>query len=161
MLANRGVNARLTIIGDQDNDKKYAEEMRTLVKEKDLESRVSFLGRVSEEELVAGYQNNHIFIFANDPQTWGLAVFEAMACGTPVIVSRGAGAHEVLTDRENALLISPRAPQDIAAAVELLVSDGAFYTALSRNGRAFVEKNIGWKKYADGMERLCISATTK
>ena len=161
ILQGRGINARLTIIGDQNNDKKYAEEMKTLVKEKGLESRVSFLGRVSEEELVAGYQNSHIFIFANDPQTWGLAVFEAMACGTPVIVSRGAGAHEVLTDRENALLISPRAPEEIARAVESLIANPAFYTSLSHMGRAFVEQNMDWKKYADGMERLCISATTK
>src|SRR3989338_2889582 len=154
ILAGRGVNATLTIIGDQDNDKKYAGEIKALVKQNGLDDRIFFAGRVSEEELVHGYQRHHIFIFANDPQTWGLAVFEAMACGTPVIVSRGAGAHEVMTDRENALLVRSRAPEEIAMAVESLVADPALYTSLSRNARAFVEKSMGWEKYADGMEAL-------
>ncbi|MEK7541993.1 MAG: glycosyltransferase family 4 protein [Patescibacteria group bacterium] len=161
ILTDRGVHASLTIIGDQENDKKYAEEIKTLVRVKKIGDRVFFSGRVSEEELVRAYQRHDIFLFPNDPQTWGLAVFEAMACGTPVIVSRGAGAHEVLTDRENALLVQPQAPREIVAAVEALVRDPALYSMLSRRGRAFVEERLGWDKYADAMEALFRRAMMK
>ena len=151
ILADRGINASLTIIGDQQGDQKYAYEIRRLVEERKLANRVLFLGKVSEEELVAGYRRHHIFIFANDPQTWGLAVFEAAACGTPCVVSRGAGAHEVLTDGVDALLVPPREPRAIADAVGRLADDPVLYRALSKNGRAFVEKNISWERYADQM----------
>ncbi|MFY9462686.1 MAG: glycosyltransferase family 4 protein, partial [Candidatus Sungiibacteriota bacterium] len=154
ILADRGIYAALTIIGDQASDQKYADEMRRLVEERKLTELVSFLGRVSEEELVRAYQQHHIFVFANDPQTWGLAVFEAMASGAPVIISRGAGAHEVLTDRKNALLVSPRLPKEIADAVENMTADPALYAMLSRNGRVFVEKEISWERYADQMSKL-------
>lgn len=154
MLADRGINALLVIIGDENNDRKYADEIHRLISERGVADRVSFSGRVSEEDLVRSYQEHHIFIFANDPQTWGLAVFEAMACGTPVIVSRGAGAHEVLVHQKNALLVSPREPRRIADAIENLVLDPALYSLLSRHGRAFAEHNLGWDKYADGIEAI-------
>lgn len=161
ILVDRGIGVSLTVIGDQDNDRKYYEEMKRLVEEKKLTPRVSFLGRVSEEELVRAYREHHVFVFANDPQTWGLAVFEAMACGTPVVVSRGAGAHEVLQDRENALLVRPREPREIADTVENLVGDPALYSILSRKGRVFVEQNLGWDKYADAMEALFMTTIGK
>lgn len=161
ILRDRGIQVTLTVIGDQDNDRKYAEEVRRLAKARGVTNRVSFPGRVSEADLVAAYRQHHIFIFANNPQTWGLAVFEAQACGAPVIVSRGAGASEVLADRENALLVRPRMPEEIAGAVSLLVNDTALYKRLSRNGRAFVEQRMGWDKYADAMEALFRTAMEK
>jgi len=154
ILGERGIHPTLTIIGDQQGDHKYADDMRRLVEEKKLGDRVFFAGRVSEEELVAAYQGHHIFVFANDPQTWGLAVFEAMACGTPVIVSRGAGSHEVLTDRENALMVPPRSPVAIADAIACLIDDPALYRAMSERGRAFVEQHISWERYADAMLKI-------
>lgn len=161
ILVDRGINTSLTIIGDQENDRKYYEEMKRLVEEKKLMPRVSFLGRVSEEELVRAYQQHHIFVFANDPQTWGLAVFEAMACGAAVVISRGAGAHEVLAHGENALLVRSREPKDIATAAESLVRDPALYAMLSQNGRVFVENNLGWDRYAEAMEALFMTARGK
>ena len=154
ILADRGIRATLTVIGDQENDRKYYEEMRRLVEEEKLGDQIFFAGRVPEEDLVAAYQRHHIFIFANDPQTWGLAVFEAEASGTPVIVSRGAGAHEVLTDGADALLVAPREPRAIADAIARLIDNPALYRGLSKNGRVFVEKNISWERYTDQMLEL-------
>ena len=154
ILTDRDIDASLTIIGDQDNDRKYYKEMRRLAEERGIAQRVSFSGRVSEGELIAAYQGHDVFIFANDPQTWGLAVFEAMACGTPVIVSRGAGAHEVLTDSADALLVPPRSPRAIADAIGRLIYDPALYHAMSERGRTFVEEHISWERYADAMNKL-------
>lgn len=161
ILARRGCGVRMTIIGDYANDRVYYEKLREIAREKGLRDRIVFLGKVSEEELVRNYQRHHIFIFPNDFQTWGLAVFEAMACGTPAVVSRGAGASEVLRHRENAMLVNPRAPQEIADAIENLTSDPSLYTMLSRKGRAFVEKNLGWDRYTDTMEALFTAAKRK
>lgn len=51
-----------------------------------MDGKVSFLGRLSEKDLLAAYSRADVFLFPNAPQTWGLAVFEAMAMGcVPVI----------------------------------------------------------------------------
>jgi len=144
-------SAILTIIGDTNNDKKYYEKLKSLVSFLGLEKRVSFLGKVSDEELIESYKTHDIFVFPNHLQTWGLAVFEAMSAGIPVILSRTTGASEVLKDRENVMLVNPKTPEEIKKAVIELVLNPDFYSLISRNARKFVEENISWKKYAQKM----------
>lgn len=144
-------NFSLDIIGDTNNDKKYYEKLKNLVYSLDLKDKVRFLGKVSDEELVEFYKTRDIFIFPNHLQTWGLAVFEAMASGIPTVVSRTSGAHEVLKDKENTVLVNPKVSEEIKEAVLKLVSNPEFYSKISLNARKFVEENISWKKYAQEM----------
>lgn len=152
MLRDGGFDASLTIIGDFNSDKIYYNMILALIREKDLEKHVFLKGVVSEDELTAAYGEHDVFLFPNHLQSWGLAVFEAMASGMPVIVSRTAGSSDVLTDGENALLIDELSPPDIAQKLQKLINNPALYAALSRNGRAFVEKNISWSILAEKYE---------
>lgn len=144
-------NSFLTIIGDTTNDKKYYEKLKKLADSLGVSARINFLGKVSDQELAEAYKTNDIFVFPNHLQTWGLAVFEAMSAGIPTIVSRTAGASEILKDKENTILINPRTPEDIKKAVLELTSNADFYSKISKNARRFVEENISWKKYAENM----------
>jgi glycosyltransferase involved in cell wall biosynthesis len=154
LLRQKRINFCLDIIGAEDYDKKYSNKIRKLVEELRLEHNVVFWGVVSEDELVRKYQNADVFVFPNFPQSWGLAVFEAMACGTPVIVSRGSGASEILTDRVNALLVSPGKPEEIANSLEEIVNNKELRESLSMNGRKFVEENVSWKLYGEKMLQI-------
>ena len=154
LLQSNGYDANLTILGDYENDKNYYGKLTRWAHFLRIENRVKFVGKVSDEELKKAYQNHDIFIFSNHLQTWGLAVFEAMASGTPVIVSRTSGASEVLRDNKNALLVNPKTPEEIKNAVLKLVSNPDFYSKISREGRKFVEQNISWKKYAQEMLKV-------
>lgn len=151
-------NFSLDIIGDYDNDKKYHRVLVEQARLLKIEDKVNFLGKVSDEKLMEAYKTHDIFIFPNHLQTWGLAVFEAMACGIPVIVSRTAGASEILTDRENAMLVNSKTPEEIRNVVLELVSNPEFYSKISKNGQKFVEKNISWQKYAREMIDVFIKA---
>lgn len=150
-LGRSGFDPHLSIIGDVSPSPQYFSKLSQLIKESKLESRVKFLGRVSEGEIRNAYQQHDIFVSANFLQSWGLAVFEAMASGLPVVVGRGAGAHEVLTDRKNALLVDPLKPEEIANAVKELAETPSLYLELSKEGRAFVNDHISWSKYAAGI----------
>lgn len=152
LLRRRGYDATMSIIGDYSTyDGRYHAELVALIERLHVQKYIHFLGRVSDEELERAYHTHDVFLFSNFLQTWGLAPFEAMATGLPVIVSRGAGAHEVLTDAENALLVDAQSPDQIASAIEKLIHTPDLYEQLSKNGREFVEQNITWRKYADSM----------
>jgi len=151
ILRESGDECLLTIIGDQATDQIYAHAIKDLVHEYDLNNIVTFRGRVSEKELFDAYADHDIFLFPSHLQSWGLAVFEAMASGLPVIVSRTAGASEVLTHDENALIVDPKKPSEIALSIQRLVNDPVLYKKLSRYGRVFVEKKLSWKQYAQTM----------
>ena len=154
ILIDKDYKIRVSIVGDYSNHPAYYEKLNFLSKELGIDGEVKFLGTLSDKELVEIRQESDIAIFPYHLQSWGLAVFEAMACGTPVIVSRTLGASEVLTNGENALLVNPKSPQEIAWAIDRLVNDPELYLKLSRNGRDFVEKNITWERYAKEMLKI-------
>lgn len=141
----------LNIIGEPKTDIDYFNSIRKLVIEYELENYIHFLGRVSEKELKTAYRQADIFVFPNNPQTWGLAVFEAMLSGCVAIVSKGAGAHEVLEDHKTAILVKPNAPDQIATAIIELYREQKILKSISLAGQKFVKENISWDKYAESM----------
>lgn len=154
LLQAEGRAVHFDVIGRTDQEPEYAAELSAQVERLGLTGSVTFHGGVSEAELLARYRDSDVFVFANHEQTWGLAVFEAMASGTPVIVSRTAGAHEVLTEGVDAVLVPPKDPRALARAIAALMDDAGLRASLARAGRAFVESNITWDRYTARMEEL-------
>jgi glycosyltransferase involved in cell wall biosynthesis len=66
-------------------------------------------------------------------------VLEAMACGTPPVVST-AVPEEVVINGYNGLRVHTLDPRDYAAALERLLTDQELWLKLSRNGREFVKQ---------------------
>lgn len=154
ILRDQGYDVTLTIIGNHAADQGYYRRLAALADARGIREQVVFTGEIPEAELGAAYRACDIFLFPNHLQSWGLAVFEAMASGTTVIVSRSAGASEVLTDGATALLVHPKSPEEIARAAARLIDDPVLYEKLSREARAFVEREISWARLADQMEGM-------
>lgn len=154
LLRKQGSCIELAVAGDLAGDREYTEKIQSLIRERGLDQIVRLTGKVSDSELVNMYQENDIFLFPSHLQSWGLAVFEAMSSGMPVIVSRTAGASEVLEDGKTALLVPPKSPSGIAAAVESLVQNHVLFSHLSKNGRTFVETRMSWGRFTDDMEKF-------
>ena len=154
ILKEKNYDVNLSIVGDYNINKDYFKELVYLAKKSGMEDSVDFAGRVSDEKLLNFYQQSDIFLFPNHWQSWGLVVFEAMACGLPSIVSKTAGASEVLTDGENALLVEPFKPEDIITAVAKLIDNPDLYVKISRQGRELVEKSISWPLMAQKVSAI-------
>jgi glycosyltransferase involved in cell wall biosynthesis len=154
ILSEEGYEPRLSIIGDFQSDLKYYKKLTELVSELRVEDRINFMGKISEDELLNAYHNHDIYVFQHHLQSDGLSPFEAAACGMPIIVSRTAGCHEVLTDHENALFMYPKNPSDIAARIKELAEQPQLYLKLSERGNNFVRDNFSWEKYAQGIMRV-------
>ncbi len=90
-----------------------------------LESTVTLLGDVSRQALATEYVNAHCFCLPSVQEGFGIAFTEAMAAGLPVVACRVAAVPEVVLDRVTGLLVNPRAPEELAQAMEtLLVNEG-------------------------------------
>ena len=147
-LNSLGHDVSIEHVGALDRDKRYTRKIKRLVKRLGLEDRVRFHGPVSHDRLLQFFQRLDIFLFPNNPQTWGLSVFEAMASGMPVVPTAGCGAAEILTDGENAVIVDPNSPQQIARAIARLISNQKFKDQLARNAYDFVSNNISWERYS-------------
>jgi len=84
---------KLVIVGRNYKGRKRLER---LVSELEISDRVDWLDFVDEVELLRLYQEAELFIWPSIYEGWGFPPQEAMACGTPVIVSNGGSLPEVV-----------------------------------------------------------------
>ena len=157
ILKNKNLEIGCTIVGSDKYSPHYSIFLKNLIIDLNLSKSVKIINKISDKSLIDLYGSSDIFVFPNVNQTWGLAVFEAMSCGTPVIVSKGCGAAEVLNDNLNSLLVNPKSPIEISKKIEVLIKNKMFYLNLSKNGRLFVEKNISWEIYGENMLNVFIN----
>ena len=74
-----------------------------------------WLGRVSDDELARLYRGAKCVVYASLYEGFGLPIAEAMACGAPVVTSRGGATEE--TAGGAAVLVDPYDPASIAAGI--------------------------------------------
>ena len=100
-----------------------AEEMKSLVHEKGLDSKVTFTGMLtSREEIVTYYAAADLFLFPSLYDNAPLVVREAAALHTPSIMLEGSTAATILRDGENGFL-SPQDLDSFVARVRSLMAD--------------------------------------
>jgi glycosyltransferase involved in cell wall biosynthesis len=77
------------------------------------------------------------------------ALKEALACGVPVVATDIGGASEIVREGETGFVVSPRAPDRLAAAIDALLSDPARAAAMGRRGAADVRARFAPDRLAD------------
>jgi glycosyltransferase involved in cell wall biosynthesis len=121
-----------------------------------VHSRVDFTGVVAEEKLPSLYRGAEALIFPSLYEGFGLPLVEAMACGTPVVTSNTTALPEVAG--EAALLVDPTSVEQIAAAIEQLVSDTSLRIKLREKGLAQAAQ-FSWAGTVAGVHRILMSWT--
>jgi len=99
-----------------------------------VEKRVVFTGPT--EQSWKYYAASDIFLLPTLYEPFGLVILEAMAAGLPVLVSREAGAAELVRDGTDALLLEDAGDVDeIAGKLELLLEDAGLRKRLGEEAR--------------------------
>ncbi len=116
-----------------------------LVDELGIKERVHFLGRVSSEDLLGLYNAAQLLVHPAFYEGFGLPPLEAMACGTPVVVSNTSALPEVVGDA--ALLVDPTEVDELTVAIWRLLSDPDLRRELSEKGLKRA-RLFSWRKAA-------------
>ena len=106
---------------------------------------VEFLGYRLAADLAEDYRSADIFCC---PSIWfeafGMVNVEAMACGLPVVASRVGGIPEIAAEG-GVLLVDPGSVDQLADALERLVSDKAVRESMGRDARASAVRRFSWQ----------------
>jgi glycosyltransferase involved in cell wall biosynthesis len=106
---------------------------------------VTYLGRVSDEELAALYQGALAFVYPSQDEGFGLPVLEAMASRVPVITTTGGALPEAVGDA--GLLVTPGSVPELAQAMRRMVGDAALRESFIGRGLARVAEH-SWSRTA-------------
>ena len=117
-LSARKGRLKLFLVGDYKSDsfKGNYSELVDLANKLGIAGEVVFTGFVPDEELVVLYNQAAVFAMPSFDEGFGLPALEAMACGTPVVVSRGNSLQEVVGDA--GLCVDPEDTDGIANALD-------------------------------------------
>ncbi len=109
-LSQRGVDARLTIVGGGEMESPLRELQAAL----GMTDRVRFTGPVSEQEKDDLLRDHHLLLHTSQREGWGLNVIEANAMGTPAAVYPVAGLIESTLNNETGAVSKEESPASLA-----------------------------------------------
>jgi glycosyltransferase involved in cell wall biosynthesis len=106
------------IAGSDHEDPAYAARLAAQISARDLTGRVRLpRSSLSDAELKDIYAAADVFVILSERYAWGLAPLEALASGTPVILTPGAGVYDILAARPGVQVVPSRDPRALADAI--------------------------------------------
>lgn len=118
-VVKRFEQVRLIIIGSGPLQPK----LQAQVVENNLGQYTRFVGYATPDEMPDWYRAADLVVVPSLNEWFGKVVAEAMACGTPVVVTKAGGAIDIVEEFECGLLVSPRSSESLARAIETSLAD--------------------------------------
>ncbi len=131
-VRTRVPDVRLEVAGQGPEREAFEAEVARL----GLKDAVTVHGYVAHNELPVLYRRAHVFVSTSIYEPFGLTTLEAMACGTPVVVSHLGGAPEFVRDGQDGFVCWPHAVGGFAEAVGILLTDMERHALCARHARA-------------------------
>jgi glycosyltransferase involved in cell wall biosynthesis len=110
--------AHLLLVGSGEDEDK----LRGIVRDFDLGSRVHFLGDLDHNLLPVILSAAGLMVLPSASEGLANAWIEALACGTPLVITDAGGAREVVTSRDAGLIVECT-EEAIAAGIADLLAD--------------------------------------
>ncbi len=143
ILRKTGCDCRLLVVGSGPQER----EARRYVMTRRL-GGVEFLGRVSDDEKAQLFKTADVYVSpATGRESFGIVLLEAMAAGTAIVCSDIHGYKGVLRRGREGLLVPPRKPKALAAAIGELLADDELRARMGRSGTLRAEE-FSWERVA-------------
>ncbi len=100
------------------------------------------------------YRRCDLFVLPSVDDGFGMALFEAMANGIPIIATRNCGASELLTDGEDGLIIDAASSEQLCSAILRVYEDESLRQALAVAGQTTAVRVAGSTMYEDALRQI-------
>lgn len=161
LLHGKFPQLKLLIIGDGPEKDSLQAQCRRL----NIENRIQFLGALNQKQLAMIYSSAGIFVMpsvvdsTNDQEGLGLVAIEAMGCGCAVIASDLPAIKDIIEHNINGLVVKPGDKNQLASAIEHLMTDENLRNMIASRARASVIEKFDWQiitnQYMDIIDTIC------
>jgi glycosyltransferase involved in cell wall biosynthesis len=146
----RGQTSVLVLAGPHEGDG-YREKLEIEAGRLNLLGRVIFTGPLYDDAKWAAYRDADVFVLPSQNENFGNTAMEAVACGTPVLVTDRCGVAPLVDGRAG--LVVPHSREALAAALGQLLDHPALRERLQR-GCTEVARELSWEEPLSETEAL-------
>lgn len=151
-ILNEFPDTHLVIAGGTQNpDDEETEVMKNALsfsEKNNIKENVHLVGGISNNSLPPYYRQAELFVLPAAYEPFGMTALEAMACGTPALISNYAGIQENLASGKDCLLVDPNDTQKFAEAIRSLLKNKKTTEKLANTGCETVRNHFSWEAIA-------------
>ena len=130
-------------------EKQLLNKIEEIIDERGMSDRVHLVGYVPDEKIKSFYQQARIFVLPSTFEPFGMTALEAIACGTPAIVSKFAGVSEFLRDHTDSIIIDPTDSEKFAGDILEILKDRKLAEQIELEGLKTVRESFSWDAIAE------------
>ena len=131
----------------------YIEKLQHRIEEKGLVNSFRIKAPLDGEAKIKAYQNAKLFVLPTHSENFGIVVAEALACGTPVITTKGAPWEDLETHECGWWVHIGVAPLK-AALIDAVQLPEAQWEQMGKKGRQLIEQKYSMQAVSEKMYAL-------
>jgi mannosylfructose-phosphate synthase len=139
---------QLAVGANSQADRQKVEKWQALAAKLGVEEHVKWLGYVEEKDMPAHYRAAPVFALPSRYEPFGMTAVEAMACGTPCVVTIHGGLEEMFDFGAHALFADPKRAREYAVMLSMPLRYPQLRERLSIAGGRFARRMFGWRGIA-------------
>jgi mannosylfructose-phosphate synthase len=137
-----------------DDEVQQVEQLKRLAGELGIAQRVLFRDYIPDELLADYYRAGDVFALSSRYEPFGMTAVEAMACGTPTVVTTEGGLWEQVTWGLEALYANPFDPDAFGHAIAAILTYPRVRDQLARFGSQKARSRFTWTGVAQQLLRV-------
>lgn len=137
------------LIAGPDNEG-YGNKIKKLIKDYGIENKIIFTGPLYGNEKISVFKNAEIFVLPSYSENFGLAAVEAMASGTPIIISNKVGIYKEIKRYKAGIVVETNI-ESLYNGIKILLKNNNLKKEISENAKKIVKNEYDIEKVADKM----------
>jgi glycosyltransferase involved in cell wall biosynthesis len=130
------------------DDEGYGAGLKVILEKLNIADRAIFTGLLLGNDKLSAFRDSDVFVLPSYSENFGMVVIEAMACGTPVVISDKVGIHREINENKAGVVVECN-ETSLYEGINSVLNDTGLAQELSFNAKRMIKDYYDIDKVAD------------